>query len=508
VHGARRITLVTTNTGMIATGTASSSPAGLACDPNSTCTALFETDVLLTAVPGPNSAVGSWSVAGCGTATTCNVVVAPTPITVTVNFVISNAGLLNITFAGTSVGLIRVVDGSITHDCTSDCTLPITPGNTIKVRPSTPSKFGGMTGVCPVMPDSDLVSCSFTAPMGTSNLGVTFDKYPNELWTRVLGESGDDALHVEYDGSGNVIVAYKNGLTKLSPTGATLWTISTLVTSLAVGPGDGDFIYVGTGGGVMKVAPNGVVLWSSAANTFGTDLLDHIAVAPDGAVALRSGTLNGTAIVRRWNNGGALTWTKTFTVPNQDTTVGSIIFDRFETLYVVFNTGARRFAPDGTELAPLAQAVPDVASRLQITSNTLRSMFVGGVAPNFVRFEGSLDLATGTYTQTSNLGGAEPIEPGFVLPNFGFGISNNGHNGDADFYQLDNGTSDTFPMAFRINGAFDRKVYYHEDGMGPIGPFGGAVPRNIAYHRTSTASAQFVLSGNWDGLAWVQAFSD
>ncbi|MDQ3334144.1 MAG: choice-of-anchor D domain-containing protein [Myxococcota bacterium] len=500
VHGARRVTVITTNMG-IATGTVSSSPAGLNCASNSSCTALFETDVLLTAMSGASSGVGSWSVAGCGTATTCNIVAAPTPITVTLNFVVAGAGLLDIAFAGTSIGSVRVLDGSTVNECTSNCTVPITPGNTIRILPATPSKFGGMTGACPVMPDNDFISCSFTAPAGTSNVTVTFDKYPNEQWTSLIPVS-NDLLFAKLDGSGNVIVASTSAVTKLSPIGATIWTQPRNVHALAVGPGDGFNIYVVVGGNTIeKLNPDGSTQWSQPLNMAFDQAacleVDCIAIAPDGAVAVR-----GETSVGRWSAVGNPSWTRSVS----GSPVASIIFDRFETLYVVANTAGRRFTPDGIELAQLAQIVPGTKARLAMTSTTLRSMFVGGSDPTFVRIEGSLDIATGMYTQTSNLGGAEPST--FGVGGFGFAISNNGLSGDADFYQLENGTTQQFPATFRINaGALDRKVYSGLFTDGVTLEAAGAIPRAIAYHRDGP-SAKFVLAGRWHTFGWVQAFSE
>jgi hypothetical protein len=214
------------------------------------------------------------------------------------------------------------------------------------ITPATPSGFGGIAGAC----TSATGPCTFTAPLGAATATVTFAKDPKERWTRLPGNAPVRAL--AYDPAGNLIVAAA-GLSKLSPSGATLWTLPLGgVHHVATGPG-GTIYVLDTM--LRKLDAAGAELWAkplpahaqgcTAAGAFTRCL----AAGADGAVAVR-----GTTGVARWNAAGTLTWS--MPVPAGPYAVA---IDAAGVVNAAYSSSIGdyvdvvRFAPDGTSLPPL-----------------------------------------------------------------------------------------------------------------------------------------------------------
>ncbi len=381
VNGARKVTVVTSGTG---SATLSSSPVGIDC--GTTCSALFEGPVTLTAAPGASSQITSWSVAGCAQASSCVVPADVTPITVTLSVALTGSSSVNIVFAGDGTGEVQVrkQGTGVIATCFASCPVPVDAGDEITIRASTFSTFGGLAGCTSIQ----TAECSLTVPVGTSTVTSTFTKHAKEGWTRLI--PGTTPRAASFDGSGNLIVGSSTKLTKLAPGGSTLWALDLAVTALETGPSD--TIYLVTSAGVLKkLAADGTELWSRATSAVCPQ--GHaVAVGADGAVAVRLANA-----VSRWDTAGTASWTKTLAVTSNywcsagiDGS-GNVLVDIAD-LDSGESTSLRRFAPDGTELTVVPDVSPEYAGMLSTsplgsyvvcTSGHGNSHIVGpGVASN------------------------------------------------------------------------------------------------------------------------------
>jgi Divergent InlB B-repeat domain len=345
--GARKVTLSVAGTGA---GTVTSMPAGIDC--GTSCTALFETDAItLTAAPGASSVLVGWSIAACGGSPTCTVPAQLEPLAVTASFALDGAGALNVVFAGSASGEVQIEElgsGEPPVMCFASCMVPVEPGAQYELTPATSSSFGGIAGAC----TSSTGACTFTAPLGASTATVTFAKDPKERWTRLPGTAPVRAL--AYDAAGNLIAAAA-GLSKLAPSGATIWSLPLAgVQDVATGPA-GTIYVLDTM--LRKLDAAGTELWARPlpAHAQGCSTADAfercLAAGADGAVAVR-----GTTGVARWDAAGTPTWTRA--VPNGPRAVAidaaGVVHaaqdnSLFESIDVV------RYAPDGSSL-PLLEA--------------------------------------------------------------------------------------------------------------------------------------------------------
>lgn len=155
VFTATKYQLSVTKTGT-GTGTVSSSPPQISC--GATCSADFskDTTVTLTATPGNNSILGSWSGACAGSALTCDVTMSQAK-TVNAHFV-GTAFELSVTKSGTGSGVVRSRTAGI--ECGTDCheTYPDGITVTLDVEPDSGSVFEGWGGACA----STATSCQLT----------------------------------------------------------------------------------------------------------------------------------------------------------------------------------------------------------------------------------------------------------------------------------------------------------------------------------------------------------
>jgi hypothetical protein len=250
----RSITVTRIGTG---TGTITSNPVGIDC--GSSCTHEFSTsNVTLTATADAGSELVGWTVAACGSEATCAVPAGTGPANVAANFAATGDASIHLTFAGTGVGEVRVQTPSTSVSCFSTCTVPAQAGDQISIVASTASTFSGFSGACTGP------SCTFTAPTGTANVTATFSKDAKEGWTRFL----DGPIHTAaYDREGNLIVGSATSLTKLSPTGTTLWSISFAAAVLDTGPDNAIYAVGSLGSGprqLHKFDASGTAMWSTA----------------------------------------------------------------------------------------------------------------------------------------------------------------------------------------------------------------------------------------------------
>jgi len=163
------------------TGTVTSAPAGISCP--GTCSSSFPagTQVTLTAAAASGSGFAGWSLASCGTASTC-------VITLTANqsvVAIFNIGAaLPVSVTGTGTGLVTSLPGGIT--CPGTCTANFAVGSQVilSASPAPTSLFNGWS----VQSCGTALQCTVTVaatnPTITANfieptLGVTIAGPPN-----------------------------------------------------------------------------------------------------------------------------------------------------------------------------------------------------------------------------------------------------------------------------------------------------------------------------------------
>jgi hypothetical protein len=481
-EGARRVSVAVAGSGA---GTVTSAPAGIDC--GATCEALFPTDAItLTAAPGASSVLVGWSIPSCGQGPTCAVPAQLDPLAVTVSFALDGAGALDLVFAGDATGEVQVESlGSGTPvTCYAGCTVPLEPGGPYTITPATPSGFGGIAGAC----TSATGACTFTAPVGTVSAIATFAKDPKERWTRLPGGLGVGSL--AYDGGGNLIVSAV-GLSKLSPAGATIWTIPGLAYQLATGPADSIYALHTT---LRKLDAGGAELWAQPlpphAQGCASDAFERcLAVGADGAVAVR-----GATGVARWDASGALSWS----LPVPAVGLYSVAIDGAGVVNVVVDNGVFdssdviRFAPDGSSLAPLeiytnqyhAVLAVDGAGQLMATSSG----------------HGSVSVETAAFSFSADTDDPDWVPTGITAA------------GTGDVLWVYQPTDNDFPATrwsasrYAASGAYLWSVVRGGTASPFLGSL-GVTPRVLA----AGPSGELAVGGRYSGLtytgSWIQTFA-
>jgi len=213
---------------------------------------------------------------------------------------------VRIVFAGDGLGEVQVdSDLGTLATCTATCRIRAAAGESLTLIPSSPSVFGGLTGAC----SNPVGGCQLTTTSATQVVTATFTRPPREVWTRLLG--GSQIMSAAYDRSGNLVVA-ADQITKLSPTGATIWQVALAVCSVAIGPNG--TVYAQTATELHKLTAAGGPVWTvpldpravgcARDDDAGFDgFLHNLAVGSDGAVAV-----HGDTGVARWAANGAFSW--------------------------------------------------------------------------------------------------------------------------------------------------------------------------------------------------------
>lgn len=352
VRGAREVTVSKLGNGG---GRVTAIAAGIDC--GATCRALTTSDLTFTAIPDANSVLIGWSVPSCGANRTCTVPLDAFPARLTATFVRSSSANLTLAFAGTGGGEARVrsVSGDVVANCYSTCTIPVNADKTYFVDVATWSKFAGFGATCS---SPQTGSCQVTATTGMTTVTLTFDKRPGERYTRFLPGL---PLAVDLDANENAIALTTDRVIKLSPTGATVWSMPFEGTQVDTGP-QGAVYAIGTQNsftGLFKFDATGALQWKvpilsgyfGGSNT--SVLANALAVAPDGSVASI-----GASGVMRWDANGAVTWSK----PLDFVSVGGVGVQPDGTVVVARDagdkqqrtvTGERFAAGDGSPLSSL-----------------------------------------------------------------------------------------------------------------------------------------------------------
>jgi hypothetical protein len=342
--GVRRITVDRDGSG---TGTVTSLPAEIDC--GTTCSGLFEGGAQLTASPALGSAFTAWSDPAC-TANVCTVPAGTDPRTITATFTLATGSpALNVAFAGTAWGEVAITAGGTTTVCSTACTVPYSPGETVGVAASTPSTLVGITGACA---SSGSDHCSFTAPSGTSTVTARFDRDTNERWT-FLGGLNETFGAADVDSAGNVIAASGSRVVKLDANGALVWA-KPIAAARQVVAGSGNVIYLAFAASVQQLDSAGTVQWTKPFTS-----ISAVAASPNGDVAI-----SADGMLRVFEANGTLRWMAAGSFPQLDidasgTIHGSIVQsvgppEERETWLDV-----ARFTATGT---PLANVV-DITSR-------------------------------------------------------------------------------------------------------------------------------------------------
>ena len=128
-----------------ASGTVTSSPAGINC--GSDCTESYDqgTGVTLTATPAAGATFAGWGGACTGTTTTCTLTMNG-PRSVTATF--TTKPVLSVSKSGSGQGSVTSSPSGI--NCGGDCNEPYNEGTsvTLTAEPDADSTFGGWTGAC------------------------------------------------------------------------------------------------------------------------------------------------------------------------------------------------------------------------------------------------------------------------------------------------------------------------------------------------------------------------
>ncbi len=489
--GARRITIVTHGTG---TGTVTSSPAGISC--GGTCTALFDGDVTLTAAPGADSVLTGWSVTGCGTASTCTITADAAPLTVDVGFTLTGSSELDIAVTGTGTGevLVRNTNGDVLATCFSSCAVPVQPGVRLTLTAATSSIFGGITGAC--IGASTSAECSFTPGVGTSTATVSFTKDTHEGWSRLVFP-GEQFIAIAHDGSGNVVAATAQHLVKLTSTGTTVWTRAMVVSGLATGPSDS--IYVVSGTNVMKLDSTGADVWTQPLDansttdctTDGNPGGQCIAVGPSGEVVV-----HGTGITR-WDASGTMSFSTALMLASPGVAIdpGGVIYVSVENSNGEARD-ARRFMPDGTEIASFTSVANQYIGEFAIDSTGLLVTSSSGHSNVWL----VRTLATGMSDYRAMYAGTFAS---YVLN----GLSTSAVGRIAWWHYLtDGGIHDQYRISVIQNDntpvwSLDRARFFSND-FGDLGTY----PNDMSY-----AGSQVVIGGRYLGLTfnggWLQSYT-
>lgn len=126
------------------TGTVTSSPDGIDCDPDCSESYAPGTSVTLTAIPAADSVFAGWSGGGCSGAGTCTLTMDAAKA-VTANFAIAQR-TLTVAKAGGGTGTVTSLPAGI--GCGADCTEPYAHGTsvTLTADPAADSAFAGWSG--------------------------------------------------------------------------------------------------------------------------------------------------------------------------------------------------------------------------------------------------------------------------------------------------------------------------------------------------------------------------
>ncbi len=470
--GAWRLTVTTSGAG----GSIASTPAGISC--GAACSALFAGDVVLTATAPADETIG-WSVPGC-TGETCTIPASTAPIAVTATFA---ASVLAIDLAGNQTGQVQVrtAADAVVATCAADCVVPLAKGQGYQLVAATPSK-SQITGVC-----TGTVNCFFTAAPGAQAATATFslDAAANEEWAVLLPEP----LHTAaFDSAGNLIVG-GGDVRKLSPAGATLWTVPIAPVAVATGPGDTIYVHAGTT--LVKLDPAGGVIWSrqipaGAGGCPASEFIHCLGVAPDGAAAI-----HGTSLVARWDASGALAWTRpmptdayfTMAIDGQ-----GVVHATIESPANFEEQDAIRFAADGSPL-PAIEGFCD--------------QYHGMIATGF---DGVPFCTSSGHSNVYGVGSYPLDDPDYVPT--GLADTGIGHKGWV-FY-LDDGPL-PFQLTYRMAryGATGNLIWEKLGGLTDLFTFSvGTVPRDIA----GSSTGRLALVGSFSGptgpiRGWVASFT-
>src|SRR5262249_13352173 len=135
---------------------------------------------------------------------------------------------------------------------------------------------------------------------------------------------------IDYDGSGNLVLASAGRVVELAADGTPRW--SRALSALVARTGPGNTVYVQTTTELVKLAPDGSTLCSVPLGAFARSTVFEfdrdVDVALDGTVAIPTGSQIGT-----WNTDGVPGWTATLDPELADNDAG-LAFDSTGVLWV------------------------------------------------------------------------------------------------------------------------------------------------------------------------------
>ncbi|MBK7539110.1 MAG: hypothetical protein IPI49_27840 [Myxococcales bacterium] len=192
---------------------------------------------------------------------------------------------LTITFQGAGKGAVRVLTPSKTEVCRATCTVAVAAGTQVQLLADTPSRWGAFSGACTATEPQ----CSFTAAT-VSAVTARFDADPRERLTLLFPEA--QVLSVDFDAAGNLVVGTSAFVAKLSRQGTELWKRSGGGQARV---GAADAVFVRSGAALTKLSPAGAMLWTVTTVEGGCGVTPNLmartwATMPDGGVAIQGPT--------------------------------------------------------------------------------------------------------------------------------------------------------------------------------------------------------------------------
>jgi hypothetical protein len=343
-------------------GTVTSDPPGISCTADGPfCSSQIVGDsVTLTATPAPGHFFNGWLDPACSFDPHCTLPLQPPFGTrnVTADFAPPDSRAITVMFAGDGTGNV-LFNGK---RCDASCTIYVADGDVVSLEADPTSGFGGWSGCAQTE-----TACQLGMIVDDRTVTVTFTKDPHAHSTTWITQPL--TLAAPISGGDLVFATFLSDLplsliTRVSPSGATVWTRGVAGRVARVTTTPSGAIYVMTDIALTQLTPDGHKTWSVVPTLVGAEQIaavgEDIAIGGDAGLALLAAA-DGTS---RWSSP---TLTRGIAAGP-----GGII----ATIGVGTIT---RFANDGTQLTPTwtaptstpTQLVYDAAGNLVVNTDAI-----------------------------------------------------------------------------------------------------------------------------------------